>query len=136
MDYQPLNASDNEIRLLTIQPAAEEAAPVDSLNRVSLSQLPSYAALSYCWGSPHDTRPITVNSNTFDATANLYQVLVRFRAKGIDTLWVDAICINQWRRAARSRSWVPSTGRRSRSTRLPKSLVRWLYSRASDYDLY
>jgi len=96
MDYQPLNDSDNEIRLLTIKPADDEAAAVDcTLAHFSLSMLPSYAALSYCWGNPDDTQPITINGSTFDATVNLYHALVSFRSKGVDRLWVDAICIDQ-----------------------------------------
>jgi Heterokaryon incompatibility protein (HET) len=58
-----------------------------------------FAALSYTWGNRNDTRPILVNGNEVQVTANLEEALYalsetsnfqhRYR------LWVDAASINQ-----------------------------------------
>jgi hypothetical protein len=96
MNYQPLDATAGEFRLLTIQPADNEDDQIESrLDHESFGSLPPYGALSYCWGDPQDTRPILINGHRFNATANLYAALVRMRSEGIGRLWIDAICINQ-----------------------------------------
>jgi hypothetical protein len=71
-------------------------------------RLPSdtrYRALSYCWGNPNVTKPITVDGVEFRATVNLEAALRQLRAddfaqrhiRGDDAtpLWIDSICINQ-----------------------------------------
>ncbi|KAF2736483.1 HET-domain-containing protein [Polyplosphaeria fusca] len=58
-----------------------------------------FAALSYVWGNPGDTRPIRLNDRHVRVTANLESALREFRQQGeFDgsfLLWVDALCINQ-----------------------------------------
>jgi hypothetical protein len=41
------------------------------------------------------TAPISVNGHPFDITVNLEAALRQLRAKGINRVWVDALCINQ-----------------------------------------
>jgi hypothetical protein len=78
-----------------------------------LDALPSYHALSYSWGNPNITKPVTILTSTsqlltFNATTNLVSFLHSHRQnlstnnKNEDKdeskngiLWVDAICINQ-----------------------------------------
>jgi hypothetical protein len=83
-----------------------------------LDALPPYHALSYSWGDPEITKPITILTTssststsqltTFNATTNLVSFLHSHR-QNLSTnnkdkdkdenknriLWVDAICINQ-----------------------------------------
>jgi len=66
---------------------------------------PSFVALSYVWGDPTDTTPITINGAFFRVTRNLHRALRQLRECMTDSavqelmgwpyLWVDAICINQ-----------------------------------------
>ena len=58
--------------------------------------VPSYEALSYCWGDRSATRLIEVNGEKFEVTANLFSALQHLRRPAkTKVLWVDAICINQ-----------------------------------------
>ncbi|KAH7350605.1 heterokaryon incompatibility protein-domain-containing protein [Rhexocercosporidium sp. MPI-PUGE-AT-0058] len=101
--YSPLGA--NEFRLLTLHPrfpdSHEDVSPREfpiscTLIPYSRAQSPPYKALSYTWGDPSNTAPITVNGSTFHVTANLFAALEHIRDDtSAVTLWIDAICINQ-----------------------------------------
>jgi len=93
--YEPLNTHRNEIRLLTILPDNDNGAVCCTLSHASLDDSPTYAALSYCWGDPKKTRPVTVNGCIFNATINLEAGLRELRRQGFYVVWVDALCINQ-----------------------------------------
>jgi len=58
-----------------------------------------YAALSYVWGSPTDTRLIILNDREVPIQANLEVALralsTRAEFHGSYKLWIDALCINQ-----------------------------------------
>lgn len=54
-----------------------------------------YSALSYTWGRDPPSVPILVNGKATLVTDNLYLALLQFRERGIKTLWVDFLCINQ-----------------------------------------
>ena len=96
MEYQPLDTITEQIRLLRIIPSHDQLAPIEcTLENVSLLELPSYTALSYCWGNPREIDRIIINGTQFDATRNLYRALVTLRAIGVGRLWIDAISINQ-----------------------------------------
>ena len=57
---------------------------------------PVYKALSYTWGDPQDTLPITLNGHRFKVTRNLKKALECLRSLNMQTpIWIDAICINQ-----------------------------------------
>lgn len=57
---------------------------------------PEYYALSYVWGSPSETRCITVNKTPFFVRRNLWNFLDLMRKRQFrDLLWIDAICIDQ-----------------------------------------
>ena len=59
-------------------------------------QRPAFCALSYVWGSPTETRCITVNNELFVVRKNLWVFLDCMRKQGFqDLLWIDAVCINQ-----------------------------------------
>ncbi|PMD14887.1 heterokaryon incompatibility, partial [Hyaloscypha hepaticicola] len=56
---------------------------------------PDYVALSYCWGDPSITHPIIVNDLPVQVTTNLEAALRALRHQKVETVWIDALCINQ-----------------------------------------
>ena len=55
-----------------------------------------YEALSYVWGDPNVTRPISCGSTQLNVTVNLFAALLAVRSCSYPRLlWVDAICIDQ-----------------------------------------
>jgi hypothetical protein len=99
--YSPLPPAGDNIRLISILPNEDEAAPLRcELRNYSLQKLSArthlYEALSYVWGNPHETLPIHVDREQFRVTVNLHAALSRLRDPSLQRiLWVDAICINQ-----------------------------------------
>ncbi|KAI0412019.1 heterokaryon incompatibility protein-domain-containing protein [Xylaria grammica] len=96
--YEPL-ASPKHTRILKIYPSRYEAAAlVCELTEEALDNVnpPSYAAVSYTWGSQRPSRRIFCHGKTLLVTENCEAILRRFRqADKMSYLWVDAICINQ-----------------------------------------
>ncbi|KAH8647488.1 heterokaryon incompatibility protein-domain-containing protein, partial [Tricladium varicosporioides] len=100
MEYKPLDFTTFEFRLLTILPLEDGDGDQDKTIRCSLShslliEPPEYHALSYCWGDPGSTATIIVNGNPTRVTKNLETALWELRYRQIQTIWVDALCINQ-----------------------------------------
>lgn len=99
--YTPLNASAQEIRLLTLQPARGKDADVISctLRAVSLIDKQPFTALSYVWGDPNVTEVVLVNNQILRVTRNLaaalHQLREDFSEEAEISFWVDAICIDQ-----------------------------------------
>lgn len=96
--YEPLRG--DEIRLVRIHWDEQRNAPIAcTLEHVSLSTKPTFAALSYVWGDASITRPIQLNGCAFHITTNLYDGLVEIRGKYAQNedfwIWIDALCINQ-----------------------------------------
>lgn len=54
-----------------------------------------YTAISYMWGSPEDTKTITINGILITVGKNLAAALDRLRYSLVDNVWIDATCINQ-----------------------------------------
>ncbi|KAH6967918.1 heterokaryon incompatibility protein-domain-containing protein [Ilyonectria sp. MPI-CAGE-AT-0026] len=92
--YEPLNASDDEIRILDLLPGP---GPISCrLRNVRLSDQPQYEALSYCWGTSPRKRDICVNGHSISVGLNLYSALHHLRGtENHRSFWIDAICINQ-----------------------------------------
>lgn len=85
------------IRLLTILPGREDDTIRCRLKVVGLSTFRKYEALSYTWGAARYEHLIEVNSRPFYITENLWRALADLRyATRPRTIWVDAICINQF----------------------------------------
>ncbi|KAE9379904.1 HET-domain-containing protein [Stipitochalara longipes BDJ] len=107
--YRPL--LNSEIRLIRLKSGGWCDPIVCDLISVRLDDKPKFVALSYAWGDPTDTRPITLNSQTYNITVNLFQGLRRLRhmvsefdhnpesfiTERLENfyIWADAICINQ-----------------------------------------
>ncbi|KAK7229360.1 hypothetical protein V2G26_001530 [Clonostachys chloroleuca] len=105
------------IRLLTILPSsvggpiecrlASHRISVDERSRAcggidifelsrTIGRLPRYEALSYVWGSIHETTDITVNGQPHRVTKRLEAALRDLRNQDSErTMWIDALCIDQ-----------------------------------------
>lgn len=94
--YKPLDPSRREIRLITLAGGQFSDDIRCSLSTVSLDNEPVYEALSYVWGDPDVTLPITLQGGLHQITTNLEAALRHLRYRGRPrVLWVDAVCINQ-----------------------------------------
>jgi hypothetical protein len=99
--YSLLPPDSDSIRLLRLLPNEDEAAPLHCELRNYSLQRPSrrthmYEALSYVWGDPKETLPISVDEDQFHITVNLHAALLRLRDHSFERIiWVDAICIDQ-----------------------------------------
>lgn len=61
-------------------------------------------ALSYVWGDPSVTTPITLGETPYPVTANLHSARLHLRGQDeTRRIWIDALYINQSDRAERSR---------------------------------
>lgn len=94
--YSRLRESQGDFRLIELQPGHMSDPIRITLINASLSEPPSYEALSYVWGDPQDVYPIYVNERRFFIRHNLTSALNSLQlADTTRILWVDAICINQ-----------------------------------------
>jgi hypothetical protein len=100
--YRPLVSSRREIRLFKFANSEVPASSSDliitgTLDYVSLDNDPHYFALSYVWGDPQITKPIVIDGQIVDVTANLFAFLSRSAPdhETSSSFWIDAICINQ-----------------------------------------
>jgi hypothetical protein len=86
----------NSIRLLVLEPGQNDDPLICSLQESSLDDCPPFEAISYVWGSPHRTYPISCDSKYLWITPNLEDALRRVRLPHeTRCLWADSICINQ-----------------------------------------
>ncbi|XEV07127.1 hypothetical protein FSHL1_012414 [Fusarium sambucinum] len=87
---------DGEIRLLVLEYSALERSPRLAFKVVSLNGPPPFVALSYVWGDLADTLPLRIGEQVINATRNLHDILESLAASNDhQTLWIDALCINQ-----------------------------------------
>ncbi|KAI4597335.1 hypothetical protein KJ359_004441 [Pestalotiopsis sp. 9143b] len=95
--YQELKADVDCIRLLTIEPAQDQDAPiVCRLDAFEFGEKPKYEALSYMWGSENNQASIVVNGFSISVRQNLLGALRYLRSQARDLpIWIDALCINQ-----------------------------------------
>ena len=93
--YDELPAGDT-IRLLQLAPGNGDE-PIDcNLVVRSLDSDTPYTALSYTWGDPVPKHAISCNGSRFFIGENLHSALLQFRRDDrMESLWIDAMCINQ-----------------------------------------
>lgn len=98
--HRPLEPG--EIRIVTLLPGRFDGPINCTLEHVKLSDLTlgstaaAYQAVSYVWGDPTQTQPITLDGAAYPVTANLYSALKYLRETDTPArLWVDSVCINQ-----------------------------------------
>ena len=96
--------TSDEIRLIKVscQRSGDDACVSSTLETHTLTKLPTYAALSYCWGDPAAlTHEIYLDDIVLKVTANLHAAFYLFlrqcalAGRPQSWIWVDAICINQ-----------------------------------------
>lgn len=93
----------DELRYVRLLPGAFDEPITCELVYSAPIEDRSYEALSYAWGDPNETSPITLNGQTFPVTTNLRDALQHLRyADKPRMLWIDALCINQSDLAERS----------------------------------
>ena len=101
--YELHHIRGHEIRILVLQPAAEQNSPLKcslATRSLSSSSVP-YEALSYTWGPPldgwiHEDEELELCGWLTTIKSNLASALRQFRhTRRCRRLWVDALCINQ-----------------------------------------
>ncbi|KAI8659127.1 HET domain-containing protein [Fusarium sp. Ph1] len=98
--YKPLDRVTSEIRVVRIPPKDDDSLWLDT---VCLDDNPTFVALSYVWGDPNITEAISLDNQPFQVTKNLAAALKHIRGNckseqfpnRVQSLWVDAVCINQ-----------------------------------------
>ena len=99
--YSSLLPGPDSIRLLRLMPHEDKTAPIQcQLVNYSLQESGGgthlYEALSYVWGDPKETLPISINKHDLLVTVNLHAALSHLRDRCFERIiWVDAVCINQ-----------------------------------------
>ena len=108
--YSSLLPGPDSIRLLRLMPHEDKTAPIQcQLVNYSLQESSGgthlYEALSYVWGDPKETLPISIISigehdlpvtHDLPVRVNLHAALSRLRDRCFERIiWVDALCINQ-----------------------------------------
>ena len=95
--YSELDTSNNQIRLLLVQPSKDADAQIQCHQKqVSLNDNPEFEALSYAWGDPELVKSILVDEREFKVTLGAWSALKALRYDDrVRVLWIDAICINQ-----------------------------------------
>jgi Heterokaryon incompatibility protein (HET) len=96
IEYRKLDVQIKEIRLLSLFPSpnSDPSTPVKcTLEYHPLAEAPPYTALSYQRGDTDDTVPIVIGCKTSKATRSLDGALRALRARNIERVWADAICI-------------------------------------------
>src|SRR5215471_18590933 len=94
--YVKLDSRSKEIRFLELLPGQFDSPIEGRLKRGCLNDPIEYHALSYCWGNPSRTKPITLDGHRFLATESLEEALRYLRCQdALRTMWIDALCINQ-----------------------------------------
>lgn len=88
--------SQNCIRQLKAIAASEGQFPEFQLSAHRITQLPSYYAVSYVWGSGKSTCTISINEQNYLVRQNCRDALAQaWRYGGPHSYWIDAICIDQ-----------------------------------------
>ena len=92
-------AASGEIRLLKLDNVQPDSDLSGTLCVAILSDLPCFYAISYMWGSPVDSKQISINGTLYTIRKNLWEcvhaLMQNFEHLRGAWLWVDALCIRQ-----------------------------------------
>jgi len=92
--YRYQSLTGDEVRLLKILTVEDDI--VCNLIHHSLTNAPSFQALSYVWGTESPSEFIQCDGANLMATPHLLNGLQTLsRQVGAELLWIDAICVNQ-----------------------------------------
>jgi Heterokaryon incompatibility protein (HET) len=128
----PVSNGVGHIRLIQLLPGRGLEQIVCTMSSDCLDYRPHYTALSYVWGDSTVPHPISVNGMLFPVTSNLYSALTHLRDEQIQqTLWVDAICINQ----NDSEEKGHQVGQMIRVYEQADQVIAWLGESENDSDL-
>ncbi|KAL3959396.1 hypothetical protein ACCO45_007558 [Purpureocillium lilacinum] len=96
--YEPLNGAQNGIRVVRVAPYNSFGRnPVVCQLEETTWDACEYEALSYCWGKQNDHAIIQLGGEPFKVTKDLAAALEQLCLPDrIRTIWIDAICINQF----------------------------------------
>jgi hypothetical protein len=101
-EYKLLDKASSDIRLFTLLPGLRSDEIEGCVFRVPLDQAPSCEALSYVWGDPQETSPMSLDGRAFLVTKNLVSAMLNLRLPLVPrTLWIDSICIYSHRTATK-----------------------------------
>jgi len=102
--HSPLVDQFNEIRLLDLQPGQRGDMLEISIRHARLNDdYLDYEALSYTWGAEGASHHVSINGLQFAVRPNLFHCLNELRRPtDVQTLWIDAISIDQTNIAERS----------------------------------
>ncbi|KAF3037635.1 hypothetical protein E8E12_004784 [Didymella heteroderae] len=103
-DYQPLNLTRPQIRLINLKSGPFNGIVECDIHIFDVESAPPYVALSYTWGPPSPTAHILVNGQQFEIRQNLHNFLLEYRndANNKQPIWIDQICISQGHTAERN----------------------------------
>jgi hypothetical protein len=96
--WQPLDSTRREIRVLDLDAGAEESLLRGCLRHVSMNALrkPQYETVSYAWGERTLVETILIGDKTMSIPASAASALRCMRLPEQNrTLWIDCICIDQ-----------------------------------------
>lgn len=97
-DYEPLDLTKQQIRLITLQPATNPTDPITcEIKTFDTETGPRYVALSYTWGPVNPQQIILINGRSLSIRKNLHDFLERYRndRNNVHYLWIDQMCISQ-----------------------------------------
>lgn len=125
-DFKYGTAIDSsELRVLTLHSNPDHDARLECELRTYPrdDKRTRYEALSYCWGKPHPTAPVTINGSSLKIREILASALRHLRLQ-YETrhLWVDALCINQDDKEEKSKQVL----RMGETYRKASSVIVWL----------
>lgn len=97
-EYEPLDLTRHQIRLLALKPSTSWDDPIECGVRVfNMDDAPYYITLSYVWGDILPRRRILLNGKWLYIRENLFDFLLCFRddPSNVQYLWIDQLCIAQ-----------------------------------------
>ena len=128
----PLDSLSCHIRLLELKAGGPDDTPSCSLSAYPLDAVwrPAYSALSYHWGEDAAEHEIYIDGVASKVRPNLYGALKYLQQTKYNTLWIDAICIDQTNIQERNHQ----VGQMGKIYKAADRTIVWLESHSFDVD--